>query len=93
MWKNIFDLLSLTFTYAEKYHQQAKQCEVLESRVNDLTKQMAQMAVELARLAEREKLNAQLLNQALEIERLKLENEKLKSRFALPPVTEQEDQS
>lgn len=92
MWKNISDLLSLIFTLGEKVKHQDSRLTETERQLHDLTARVNQLALDLARLAEREKLNAQLFSQALEIERLKLENEKLKALRALPPATERADQ-
>jgi regulator of replication initiation timing len=93
MLKNISDLLSQIFTLGEKVKNQDTRLSETERQLRDLTARVNQLSLDLARLAEREKFKDQLFSQALEIERLRLENEQLKVRLALPPPVEQDDQS
>ncbi|MGE0128871.1 MAG: hypothetical protein AB7U82_12395 [Blastocatellales bacterium] len=86
MWKNISELLSLIFTFSEKFKHHDKRIEDAERQINELTRQVAQLTVDLAQLVERDKARELLFRQALEIEKLKLENEKLKTERALPPA-------
>lgn len=40
MWKNITQLLTLVFTFKDKFTQQDKQIESLERRYNELLKEV-----------------------------------------------------
>lgn len=86
MWKNISELLSLIFTVNERLKHQDKRIDDTERQISNLTKRMEQMAIDLAQLIERDKNRDLIFRQFLEIERLKLENEKLKASRALPPA-------
>ena len=92
MWKNISELLSLIFTFNERLKHQDKRIDDTERQVNHLTKRVEQMSLDLAQLVERDKHRDVIFRQFLEIERLKLENEKLKTERSLPPATQPEDQ-
>lgn len=92
MWKNISELLSLIFTINEKLKHQDKRIDDSERQVNNLTRRVEQMAIDLAQLVERDRNRDLIFRQFLEIERLKLENEKLKTGRALPPASKAEDQ-
>ncbi len=92
MWKNISELLSLIFTINEKLKHQDKRIDDSERQVNNLTRRVEQMAIDLAQLVERDRNRDLIFRQFLEIERLKLENEKLKTGRALPPESKAEDQ-
>jgi hypothetical protein len=79
-------------TFSEKLKHQDKRIDDTERQVNNLTKRVDQMAVDLAQLIERDKNKELLFRQFLEIERLKLENEMLKSGRTLPPAQTSEIQ-
>jgi hypothetical protein len=80
--------VTLVFTFSDKFAQHDKQIEGLERKYNDLLKQVQQLALASERQAERELWREQVFRQALEIERLKLENERLREQKALPPSSQ-----
>ncbi|MDQ3011602.1 MAG: hypothetical protein M3X11_12955 [Acidobacteriota bacterium] len=92
MWKNISELLSLVFTFNEKLKHQDNRIDRSERQVHDLAGRVDRLTVDVAQLIERDKNREALFRQAIEIERLKLENERLKTARALPPPQNPEDQ-
>jgi hypothetical protein len=91
MWKNISQLLTLLFTFSDKFARHDKQIEDLERKISELTKHVQQLALVVERQAERDLWREQVYKQALEIERLKLENQRLSERVSLPPSSTRED--
>lgn len=87
MWKDFSQLLAFLFTISDKYGHQDQRIASLERQFNDLAKQVQQLALAAERQAEREHWREQAFRQALELERLKLENQYLRERAALPPAT------
>ena len=88
MWKNISQLLEFLYTFSDKFARHDKQFEEHERRINDLAKQVQQLTIAAERQAEREVWREQVYRQALEIEKLRLENERLREQKALPPSSQ-----
>ena len=88
MWKNISQLLEILFTFSDKFARHDKQFEEHERRLNDLARQLQQLTLAAERQAERDLWREQVYRQTLEIEKLKLENERLQRQKSLPPPTE-----
>ena len=86
MWKSISQLLAFLFTISDKYAHQDERSARLERQFNELAKQVQQLALSAERQAERDLWREQVFRQALENERLKLENQQLRERAALPPA-------
>jgi hypothetical protein len=86
MWKSISQLLAFLFTVSDKYTQHDERIARFERQFNELAKQVQQLALAAERQAERDLWREQVFRQALEIEQLKLENQQLHQRAALPPA-------
>ncbi len=86
MWNSISQLLAFLFTYSDKFARHDKQIEELERKAAESARQINQLTMALERQAEREQWREQAFRQALELERLKLENQALRQRAALPPA-------
>lgn len=86
MWKDISQLLAFLFTISDKYIHHDQRIANLERQFNDLAKQVQQLTLAVERQTEREHWREQAFRQALEMERLKLENQSLRERAALPPA-------
>jgi len=84
MWKNISQLLELLFTFSDKFARHDKQFEEHERRLNDLAKQVQQLTLAIERQAERDLWREQVFRQAMEIEKMRLEIERLREQKALP---------
>jgi regulator of replication initiation timing len=86
MWKSISQLLAFLFTVSDKYAHQDERIARLERQFNELAKQVQQLALAAERQAERDLWREQVFRQALENERLRLENQQLRELAALPPA-------
>ncbi len=86
MWKNISQLLAFLFTVNDKYDRHDERIARLERQFNELAKQVQQLALAAERQAERDHWREQVFRQALENDRLRLENQQLRERATLPPA-------
>ena len=95
MWKNNSQLLEILFTFSDKFARHDKQFEEHERRLNDLAKQVQQLTLASERQAERDLWREQVFRQALEIEKMRLEIERLREPQGLPqapqPLESKED--
>ncbi len=65
MWKNISQLVTLVFTFSDKFTRHDKQIEDLERKYNELLRQVQQLALASERQAERDLWREQVFRQAL----------------------------
>lgn len=100
MWKSIWEVLKTLLTYEERLARLEKRSEKQEQRQSELTTELTAVFIELGRMAEREKWREEKYQQVVELERSKLEIERLhlelereRQRRQLPPADKENGQT
>jgi hypothetical protein len=91
MWKKLFDLAKLVFTFGEQTKKNQENLEVVQEEVRQPTNIVQRLAMEIQRIRDEIQHMKEMERQEREILMLRLENEMLKSKRALPPNQHQDE--